>query len=83
MKPVVIIVIAVMIVIGVSSIIAYDQYTEWQRETFLEEQENKFNSCVVKYGISPNIQDIEKFTDCVEGLTIEVQEFKKSQGITP
>ena len=80
MKPVVIIAIAVVIVIGVSSTIGYDQYTEWQRETFLEEQENKFNACVVKYGISANIQDIEKFTDCVEGLTKEVQEFKESQG---
>ena len=80
MKPVVIIAIAVVIVIGVSSTIGYDQYMEWERETFLEEQENKFNACVVKYGISANIQDIEKFTDCVEGLTKEVQEFKESQG---
>ena len=80
MKPVVIIAIAVVIVIGVSSTIGYDQYMEWEQETFLEEQENKFNACVVKYGISANIQDIEKFTDCVEGLTKEVQEFKESQG---
>ena len=87
MKPVVIIAIAVGVVIIVSSTIVHDQYMEWERQTFLEkqqmfleEQENKFNACVVKYGISANIQDIEKFTDCVEGLTKEVQEFKESQG---
>tara|TARA_B110001454_G_scaffold215657_1_gene237502 strand:- start:93 stop:506 length:414 start_codon:yes stop_codon:yes gene_type:complete len=80
LKSVIIIAIAVGVVIIVSSTIVHDQYLEWERQTFLEEQENKFNACVVKYGISTNIQKIEKFTDCVEGLTKEVQEFKESQG---
>ena len=87
LKPVFIIAMAVGVVIIVSSTIVHDQYMEWERQTFLEkrqifleEQENKFNACVVKYGISANIQEIKKFTMCVDGLIKEVEEFKESQG---